>query len=140
MTGCAFPVQVNEEGQIQDYARMLPSPAALFGRYLGRERKVQAFDKPEWVNGAFMLFPAKVFGKIGGFDERYFMYCEDVDICLRLQLAGFKLAQSDVRVVHAARRNTRANFKHFLWHITSLVRLWSSAAYRNFSLYQRNSS
>lgn len=133
ITGCAFPVQLNEVGQMQDYARRLPTPPALVARYLGRKNVIQAFDKPEWVNGAFMLFPAKVFDKIGGFDERYFMYCEDVDICLRLQLAGFKLSQSDAVVVHAAQRNTRVNFRHFAWHIVSLIRLWSSVAYWEFS-------
>lgn len=137
MTGCAFPIQFNEVGKIQDYARSLPSPSALFRRYLGRERKKQVFDKPEWINGAFMLFPTKVFRVIGGFDEQYFMYCEDVDICLRLQLAGFKLVSSGSRVVHAAQRNTRVNFRHFAWHVASLFRLWSSAAYREFSSRSR---
>lgn len=136
MVGCAFPVQLDEDGQIQDYARALPSPLALLARYLWVGARMKPTVKPDWVNGAFMLFRAEIFRSLNGFDERYFMYCEDVDICMRLQLAGLKLAQSDTRVVHAAQRNTRNNLKHFAWHVVSLVRLWSSSTYRDFSARQ----
>lgn len=43
----------------------------------------------DWVTGAFLAFPRKLFDKIGGFDEDYFMYYEDVDFCLRARRAGF---------------------------------------------------
>ncbi|MFI5351046.1 MAG: glycosyltransferase family 2 protein [Elusimicrobiota bacterium] len=43
----------------------------------------------DWVTGAFIGFPRAVFDKIGGFDENYFMYYEDVDFCLRASQAGF---------------------------------------------------
>lgn len=137
LVGCAFPIQLDETGQIQDYARALPSPLTLLARYLGPEAGKKLGAQPDWVNGAFMLFRSEVFRTLNGFDERYFMYCEDVDICLRLQLAGFKLAQSEVSVVHAARRKTRVNFRHFSWHVASLIRLWTSAAYREFSVRLR---
>ena len=133
LVGCAFPVQLDEDGQIQDYARKLPSPSALLLRYLGLEGKTKIVSQPDWVNGAFMLFPAKIFSQLKGFDEGYFMYCEDVDICLRLQLADYKLAQANAKVTHAAHRNSRINFRHLAWHISSLVHLWNSATYRQFS-------
>ena len=136
--GCAFPVQLDEAGQVQDYARKLPSPVALFKRYFGARTGVSECKHPDWVNGAFMLFPARVFNQIKGFDEKYFMYCEDVDICLRLQLAGFKLSQSTATVVHAAQRNTRANLRHLIWHVTSLLRLWTSPAYWKYWMRRRN--
>lgn len=133
LMGCAFPVQLDEAGQIQDYARQLPSPSSLFARYLGFKRNKQVAASPDWVNGAFMVFPTKIFDQLKGFDERYFMYCEDVDICLRLQLAGYRLSQASARVTHAAHRNSRINFRHLAWHVSSLVRLWFSASYRQFS-------
>ena len=136
LAGCVFPRQLGTDGKIQDYARQLPSPGALLSRYLGVRAGATECEHPVWVNGAFMLYPARVFKLLGGFDQRYFMYCEDVDICLRLQLAGFKLSQSTATVVHAAQRNTRANLRHLVWHVTSLVRLWSSPAYKKFYLRQ----
>ena len=43
------------------------------------------------VSGSFMLIDKKVINKIGLFDERYFMYLEDIDYCLRAGEAGFKV-------------------------------------------------
>lgn len=43
----------------------------------------------DWVTGAFIAFPRELFDRIGGFDEGYFMYYEDVDFCLRARRAGF---------------------------------------------------
>ena len=131
--GCAYPVQFDNSGQLQDYARKVPSPAALIARYAGPAAELPLRVKPDWVNGAFMLFKANVFRQLNGFDERYFMYCEDVDICLRLQLAGYSLLQADAKVTHIAHRNSRGNFRYLAWHVVSLLRLWSSSAYRKFS-------
>lgn len=136
LTGCAFPVQLGKDGRIQDYIRQVPSPLALFTRHFGKRIIAREQGKPDWVNAAFMLYDAKIFRLLGGFDERYFMYCEDVDICLRLQLAGFKLSQSAAIVVHAAQRNTRKSLKHLKWHVTSLIRLWISPAYKKFYIHR----
>ena len=42
-----------------------------------------------WASGACLLIPAKIYAEIGGFDERFFMYCEDVDYSWRTRSAGF---------------------------------------------------
>ncbi|MBC7718512.1 MAG: glycosyltransferase family 2 protein [Chitinophagaceae bacterium] len=135
--GCAFPVQLDTEGRLQDYARQLPTPKALLLRYLAKLRHHQQADPVlylDWVNGAFMLYPAPVFKRLGGFDERFFMYCEDVDICLRLQLAGYRLVQTSAEVVHAAHRSSRVNLRYLIWHVWSLGRLWFSAPYHAYLL------
>jgi hypothetical protein len=46
----------------------------------------------QYIPGVAMFVGKKVFEKIGFFDERYFLYFEDVDFCVRAQKAGFKLA------------------------------------------------
>jgi GT2 family glycosyltransferase len=43
----------------------------------------------DWCTGAFMLFPRKVWEECGGFDENFFMYYEDVDLCLRWRARGY---------------------------------------------------
>jgi GT2 family glycosyltransferase len=45
--------------------------------------------KQDWVTGAFMLIPEKVLNKVGAFDEDYFMYTEEVDLCFRIKKAGY---------------------------------------------------
>ena len=46
-----------------------------------------------WFTAACVLVRADAWRSIGGFDERFFMYFEDVDFCLRLEAAGWRLAQ-----------------------------------------------
>ena len=44
----------------------------------------------DWLSGSFMLVKKEIFNTANGFDEDYFMYSEDTDICLRLKRKGFK--------------------------------------------------
>ena len=132
--GLAFPDQVDGQGRVLDFERSLTTPRAILLRRLGLGSRTPA-GAVDWVNGAFMAFRADVYAGLGGFDERYFMYCEDVDICLRLQLAGYTLAKADAVVVHHTRRRTLKNLKHLAWHLRSLLRLWRSSAYHAYVGY-----
>lgn len=133
--GIAYPSQVNGKGSPLDFERDLASPASVAKRHLLKKHRRLTDYKPQpvrWVSGAFMMFSSSVFRELGGFDERYFMYCEDVDICLRLQLAGYKLAKADVTVIHHTQRKTLKNLQHLAWHVRSLLRLWNSASYKQY--------
>jgi GT2 family glycosyltransferase len=97
------------DGSLQLSCRKSPSILrALFGResflrkifpdnmvskeYLMSEIDYNKEQFPDWVRGAVMLFKTGVFEKIGGFDENFFLYFEDTDICLRLRKKGYKIA------------------------------------------------
>lgn len=127
--GCAYPRQVDAEGRVQDSERTLPTPLALWRRrVLGRHPGAGA--PVEWVNGACMVLPRSAWETVGGFDEGYFMYCEDVDLCLRLRLAGLALVRAPAQVQHAGQRASRRAWRPLWWHVRSLLRLWGSPAYR----------
>ncbi|MBN9576679.1 glycosyltransferase [Alicycliphilus denitrificans] len=126
--GCAYPHQVDAMGRVQDSERALPTLLALWRRrVLGRPSEVGT--PVEWVNGACMVLPRPVWEAMGGFDERYFMYCEDVDLCLRLRLAGLALVRAPVRVQHAGQRASRRAWRPLWWHVCSLLRLWASPVF-----------
>lgn len=138
--GCVYPIQKGADGREQDYQRMLPTPLALWRRYVQKNKGSQPglVAAPDWVNAALLVFPSVVYARIGGFDTRYHMYCEDVDLCLRLQLAGYQMLKApDAFVFHGARRASHKNWRHFVWHVRSLIRLWMSAPYAQF-LRRRN--
>lgn len=59
--------------------------------------------KIAWVLGACMLMKRDVFQMIGGFDEDFFLYGEDVDICLRVRLAGYEIDYAhDISITHVS--------------------------------------
>lgn len=122
--GCAYPMQSAGCGKPCDLAREIPTPMALMRRHLmpGYGKKAQP---REWINGSFMLFSSQVYAQLKGFDQRFFMYCEDVDICLRLRQEGFKLILSTGACVeHRGRHASRRQLRHLAWHLASLARLW----------------
>lgn len=133
MVGLAYPSQVDRSNALLDFERQLVSPLAIVQRHLFGQRYQPYLDRPvHWVSGAFMVFKSSVFRELGGFDERYFMYCEDVDICLRMQLAGYGLAHAAAKVIHNTRRSTLKSPRHLAWHVRSLLRLWRSSSYSQY--------
>lgn len=61
---------------------------------MGPEFKTGNFTKAQyevdWLTGSFLMVPKAVYNQIGGFDEDYFMYVEDVDFCKKVQEHGYK--------------------------------------------------
>lgn len=134
--GMWVPKQVDRKGCSQDHCRKLLTPWGVFARGVLRLMRVRhlpgavgAVEQADWVNAACLLLSRNVYCAIGGFDERYFMYCEDADLCLRLQLQGWKMRSAPFTVIHDAQRNSFRAGKHLLWHMASLARLWCSAVF-----------
>ena len=79
----------------------------------------------DWASGSFLLIRSELYEKVGGFDENYFMYCEDLDICKRMnaQTGEGIYYIHEVKAKHLAAHNNRRLFsKHFLWHLRSIIR------------------
>ncbi len=124
--GCAYPEQFDAHGQTQDSERALPTPMGLWRRRVLHQQEARV----DWVNAACLVLPTQAWVDLGGFDEAYFMYCEDVDLCLRLRLAGLALVRAPAQVVHAGERASHRRWAHLRWHVRSLLRLWRSPVYR----------
>jgi N-acetylglucosaminyl-diphospho-decaprenol L-rhamnosyltransferase len=78
----------------------------------------------DWVSGACFLVRRDAFEQVGGFDEAYFMYAEDVDLCWRLGRAGWRVAYApDAEVTHLQGVSTdRHPYRMILEHHRSLLR------------------
>lgn len=130
--GVAAPLVVGESGAAEDSARRFPTPFRILCKALGGCKGGDYFVKdevvfPDWVGGMFMLFRREVFEKLGGFDQRYFLYYEDVDLCARLRLRGYAAALCpDARVVHHAQRSSHRSIRYLRWHLTSMIRFFCS--------------
>ena len=90
--------------------------------------KRQRFKEPchvDWASGAFLVFQAELYAALGGFDERYYLYCEDVDICWRARklFGAHTLYLPQIKAVHAGRRDSHKSInQHMRWHICSAFR------------------
>jgi len=85
---------------------------SLFGRAgekINIEREIPAeVVEAEAVSGAVMLMPRAMFQRLGGFDEGYFLHCEDLDLCRRVRNLGYQvLLAGDVRVLHGKGSSSR---------------------------------
>jgi GT2 family glycosyltransferase len=85
----AFPAPLTSMFKLSGLARLFPR-SKIFARYhLGHLHENENHEV-DVLAGAFMMIPKKVLDEIGNFDERFFMYGEDVDLSYRIQEAGFK--------------------------------------------------
>lgn len=130
--GIAAPLITDSAGVIEDSARRFPTPFQIFEKALTGKKSPEYKAEcdvytPDWVGGMFMLIPAEIFHKIGGFDERYFLYYEDVDLCARMRLAGYDIRLcTKAKVIHDARRQSHHDLKYFRWHLASMLRFFFS--------------
>lgn len=125
------PLVLSPSGEVEDNLRFFPTLGSLAVKALKGEEGRYALGEheviyPEWVAGMFMLFRSKDYASLCGFDERFYLYYEDVDICARAWQLGLKvLACPEVAVVHDARRASRRSVRHLRWHLASMARyLW----------------
>ena len=134
--GLAAPRVLEPDGRVADAARDLLTPGSVLARTLLRRRAPSA--APVWYAGMCLVMPARAWQAMRGFDEAFRMYCEDFDLCARLRLAGLQLVQvPEAQVTHAARRSSNRNLRPLLWHVASLLRVWSSSVYRDYAALLR---
>jgi N-acetylglucosaminyl-diphospho-decaprenol L-rhamnosyltransferase len=114
--GAVAPRLIAPDGSTQHSVHRFPdiglSLAVISGAVrvppLGERLLIEGFWDPErpreipWAHGAFVLFARDAFEAAGGFDERQWMYAEDIDIAWRLRKAGYRFAyEPAARVRHA---------------------------------------
>lgn len=130
--GAIAPLVLGPTGFMEDNARRFPTPFSILGKALGVKRDLdytigQDPLPVDWVAGMFMLFPGRVFAELGGFDTRYFLYYEDVDLCFRARTMGYDVVLDPrATVVHEARRESHRSPGYLRWHLGSMFRFFLS--------------
>jgi N-acetylglucosaminyl-diphospho-decaprenol L-rhamnosyltransferase len=135
--GIVAPLVLNPRGDSEDNARYFPTLRSLIRKAAGGpdgRYPIKYGQKPvlvDWVAGMFMLFRSSDYARLGGFDERYFLYYEDVDICARAWRAGVNVVVCpSVSAIHVARRESHRNIRYLRWHLVSMARYFFSGTGR----------
>lgn len=103
--GAVAPSVVDGRGIPQPVLEHFPSPWGEFLSSLARYPAPldPAGGRQGWLNGACLLLRVDALRQVGIFDERFFLFYEDTDLCARLHAAGWRLAVcADARIVHHA--------------------------------------
>lgn len=131
------PKIVDDNGIVQDSFRTFPTPFEIIRRRLPAYKfemyqpDHEGMVYPDWIAGMFWLMHSDGFLQMGGFDERYHLYFEDVDFCARAHLKGMKiLVDTHVQIQHKAKRSSRRNLYYLFLHIQSAVRFFTSSIYK----------
>lgn len=108
-------------GKKCDNLRNYPSLINLLKRNLFNFQE----NNIDWFAGMFLIVHKSLFLKLNGFDERFFMYLEDTDFCLRAKKNGANLKViEEIIVVHEARRSSKKKLSFFLMHLSSLIKFY----------------
>ena len=86
--------------------------------------KTKDFDC-EFVQGSFLVVRTDLFKNVRGFDDRYFMYAEDADLCRTIRKQSRIVVHPAVRVVHKWEKASHTNFKLTRIHAVSLVKYFN---------------
>ena len=140
LIGLLMPRVVDTNGNLQYLCKLLPTPfdllrRILFGR-LGKDSRRNArfelrhldHSRPinaPYLSGCFMMMRTEAVLKVGLFDERFFMYPEDIDLTRRIHREYLTLYYPSETIVHAHRQASYHNL-HMLWiHATNMCRYFN---------------
>jgi len=138
--GMTMPKVLYPDGSLQRLCRLLPVPVDLIGRrFFARTRWAKArnrqYEFHDWnydtvaefpfLSGCFMLIRRSVLDTTGYFDERYFLYAEDLDLSRRINAVSRTLYVPSQCVVHEYRSQTRPSLRRLRYAAVSLTRYFS---------------
>ena len=147
--GVVAPKLLNDDGSLQLSCRAFPGySTVLFNRYslltrlLPGNRRSRAylmsdFDHAsirdvDWVSGAALMFPRRVFDELGGWDAGFFLFNEDVDFCRRVHDAGYRVVYDpEVFVYHSIGISEAASSRIVIERHRSIWRYYRKHLRRN---------
>jgi GT2 family glycosyltransferase len=140
--GLVLPKVLNFESELQYVSKRLPAPLDLMirrlnsgfftslfrerlARYEMREKDYNEIFAAPSLSGCFMFLRVDALEKVGFFDERYFMYMEDIDLSRRMYRQFRNVYYPRVIIRHGHARDSYKTFKLFRIHAKSAIRYFN---------------
>ena len=142
LAGAAAPQLLQVDGSLAPTKLDFPSLASEVMRWFA-QRQMSDLCRPGWLVGACMMLRVSALAVAGVFDERFFLFYEDVDMCLRITRAGFRCdLVSEATAVHighqsvgpitvgslSSREYRRSRWRYFIKHGQPLAAVLLTAA------------
>lgn len=142
------PRGANELGDEEHLAKRYPSVLVLLLRALGlplfsryfakRLASYELRDLPDegglqdvpLLSGCCMAARSDALRAVGGFNERFFMYFEDYDLCMRLSSIGRVVRDPNVRIIHHGGGASRKGVRHIVWFMLGGIRFFQTWGWR----------
>ena len=134
--GLAMPRVHYPGGDLQHLCRILPRPIDIIGRaFFSRQRWSQAltrrYEAHDWaydealsfpfLSGCFMVLRPQTLAQVGLFDERFFLFAEDLDLSRRLHRVSKTALCPDVSIAHEYRTKSRREWRRKVYLIRSFI-------------------
>lgn len=130
--GLVMPKILSPDGELQYLCKLLPTPLDLIFRRFSPINLNYKFEMRDsgynnvmevpFLSGCFMFLRVEALKKVRGFDDNFFMYCEDLDLCRRISMANFKtMYYPVVEVVHVHKKESYKNLRMLKTHIKSAI-------------------
>ena len=141
--GLLTPKVLYPDGTIQYLCKLIPTPFDLIGRrffgwgpfrkFVDQRNKLFELQHTSYnrqmdvpiLSGSFMMLRTSVLKEVGLFDERYFMYLEDFDLCRRMGEVSRTVFNPEVVVVHEYEKGSYFNRRLFKYHIISALKYFT---------------
>jgi len=143
--GMVIPKIVDEKGALQAAYRKYPTVFDMFIRMFLKPffKRRQAnhtlqnmdYSRPfqiPFAQGCFLVIRTELFKYLNGFDDRYFMYMEDADLCRRVNEISRVVYYPKATVMHAWEKGSHKNKKLLMIHIQSMVRYFNKWGWKLF--------
>jgi GT2 family glycosyltransferase len=130
---------LNADGSLQGTALGFPTAARIFANVSGLSRFGKVYRLRhhlprrdfDYIQGSFIVIAKNIFERCGRFDERFFLYGEDVDLCLRVRAAGLSIGYDpETAIIHhgsGSSKNTAPRLSHFIPGCIMLYRKYRKA-------------
>jgi N-acetylglucosaminyl-diphospho-decaprenol L-rhamnosyltransferase len=116
-----FPTPAASFFKMSGLARLFPRSKVFAAYYMGHLPE-SGSHAVEILSGAFMMVRKNILDETGGFDERFFMYAEDIDLSFRITQAGHRnYYLSDATMIHFKGESTKKDFRYIRMFHSAMV-------------------
>jgi N-acetylglucosaminyl-diphospho-decaprenol L-rhamnosyltransferase len=136
------PILFDIKGQVSNpprkFIKITMLPRLFIKKFFSLEDhffQVHNLSREHWISGGIYFLKSETFKNVGGFDEIYRLYCEDMDFCYRCHINNVKIIQleaGETNFLHDGRKQSAKKLQFFIWHVHSILKWFYKQTFNPF--------